>query len=249
MPELLQINSVVNIGSTGRISEEIGGFISNIGWKSYIAYGRAAGGSSSELIRIGGTSDVYTNVLMARIFDNDGFNARRQTEELIDKIRGISPDIIHLHNLHGYYIDMDVLFSFFKNFGVPVVWTLHDCWAFTGHCAYFDMSGCSKWRMQCGQCPQKGSYPASWIFDGSSRNFIRKKKLFSNITGINFVPVSKYIDSLLKDSFLKDSKSEVIYNGVDTEKFYPSADTENVPIISKKERRTKKARVIPIHLR
>ena len=110
MPKLLQINSVVNVGSTGRIAEEIGGFVSERGWESAIAYGRSARQSSSELIRIGSKADLYANVLKARLLDNDGFNARRQTEALVEVIGRMSPDVVHLHNLHGYYINVDVLF-------------------------------------------------------------------------------------------------------------------------------------------
>lgn len=228
MPKLLQINSVVNVGSTGRIAEEIGGFVSERGWESAIAYGRSARQSSSELIRIGSKADLYANVLKARLLDNDGFNARRQTEALVEVIGRMSPDVVHLHNLHGYYINVDVLFSFLRKSGVPVVWTLHDCWPFTGHCAYFDAVGCLKWRDGCGRCPQKSSYPASWFLNGSARNCARKKSLFSGMPRLSFVPVSKYVEGLLKDSFLKGSKSEVIYNGVDTRKFYPSKKPSGV---------------------
>mgnify|MGYP000780896502 FL=1 len=134
MPVLLQINVVVNSGSTGRIVEEIGQKAISLGWDSYIAYGRNKCPSQSNLIKIGTNWDLRFHGLQTRLFDRHGLGSKRATERLIKKIGEIHPDIIHLHVIHGYYLNYKVLFKFLSESNIPVVWTMHDCWAYTGHC-------------------------------------------------------------------------------------------------------------------
>ena len=177
MKALFQINVVANTGSTGRIAEEIGQTVQNAGWKSYIAYGRYGNPSSSELIKIGNKWNVLNHVIQNRLFDNHGLASKSATRDLIKKIDEIRPDIIHLHNIHGYYLNYPILFHYLANAGIPVVWTLHDCWPFTGHCAYFESIKCSLWKKHCHDCLLKNVYPASFR-DASSRNFGLKKKFF-----------------------------------------------------------------------
>lgn len=230
MKTLLQINSVVNSGSTGRIAEEIGRTAIANGWQSYIAYGRNERPSKSKLIKIGNKWDVRMHGLQTRIFDNHGLASKNATKKFISTIERINPDIIHLHNLHGYYINYEILFSFLKSSNIPVIWTLHDCWPFTGHCAYFDFVGCNKWKSICYQCPLKKSYPTSYIFDRSKKNFSLKKELFISVKKITLVPVSNWLAILLKQSFLKDISIQVINNGINTSIFKPDL----VPSIKKK---------------
>ena len=154
MPTLFQINVVANWGSTGRIAEEIGQMAIKCGWKSYIAYGRGKPKSQSKLIRIGNKVDMYRHALISRLLDNHGLNSNKATRKLIDRIRDIKPDIDHLHNIHGYFLNYALLFDFLKDAGIPIVWTLHDCWTFTGHCAHFIFIGCDKWKVGCKHCPQ-----------------------------------------------------------------------------------------------
>lgn len=226
MKTLLQINSVVNSGSTGRIAEEIGQTAIAAGWKSYIAYGRNDRPSQSELIKIGNDWDIKMHGFQTRLFDKHGLGSRSATKELIGKISEISPDIIHLHNIHGYYINIEILFKYLRKTNIPVVWTLHDCWPITGHCSYFSFVGCEKWKIKCYDCPQKNSYPASWLIDRSEKNFHLKKELFTSLPNLTLVPVSKWLSGILKESYLLHYPLNVIHNGINTEVFKPS--THNV---------------------
>lgn len=222
MKKILQINSVINSGSTGRIAEEIGQTAIAEGWASYIAYGRTKRPSESESIKIGNHWDIKMHGFRTRIFDGHGLGSRFATKELIRKIEKIAPDIIHLHNIHGYFINIEILFQYLKKSNIPIVWTLHDCWSFTGHCSYFMFVGCEKWKIQCYECPQIKTYPASWLVDQSTRNYVLKKKLFTSLPNLILVPVSEWLSSILKESFMQNYPVKVIHNGINTEVFKPS---------------------------
>lgn len=222
MKKLLQINSVVNSGSTGRIVEEIAQVAMNSGWNSYIAYARNERSSQSELIKIGDDLDIKFHGLQTRLFDRHGLGSKSATKDLIDRIKNIEPDIIHLHNIHGYYINIELLFKYLQNTKIPVVWTFHDCWPITGHCSHFTYVGCEKWKSQCFICPQKTDYPASWLIDRSKKNFNLKKEIFTSLPNLTMVSVSKWLSGILKESFLKDYPVIIINNGINTEVFKPS---------------------------
>ena len=226
MKTLLQINSVINSGSTGRIAEEIGQTAIAAGWESYIAYGRNVRPSSSKLIKIGTDKDIKLHGLQTRLFDRHGLGSRGATDEFIKQIEVIKPDIIHLHNLHGYYINIEVLFHYLKKVNVPVVWTFHDCWPITGHCSYFTFIGCEKWKTQCYECPQKRGYPASYFIDRSKKNYNLKKELFNSLSNLTLVPVSQWLSGILKESFLQNYPIKVINNGINTEVFKRSLSSD-----------------------
>ena len=221
MLTLLQINSVANTGSTGRIAEGIGQAAMKAGWKSYIAYGRYANPSQSELIKIGNKWDVYNHVLQTRLFDKHGLASESTTRKLIQQIEQIKPDIIHLHNIHGYYLNYLILFEYLSKVNIPVVWTLHDCWPFTGHCAHWAFTGCDKWQTGCNRCIQQKSYPLSWFIDRSEQNYKDKKDAFTSVPNITFVPVSNWLGNSILDTFMKDYPIHRIYNGVDLSVFQP----------------------------
>ena len=221
MRTLLQINSVVNSGSTGRIAEEIGQTAISQGWESYIAYGRNKRLSQSQLIKIGTDWDIKMHGLQTRLFDRHGLCSKSATQIFIKQIEAIKPDIIHLHNIHGYYLNIEVLFNFLASTQIPVLWTLHDCWPFTGHCVHFDFVGCKKWLTQCNNCPQTRTYPASFFLDRSTQNFNLKKELFTGVHNLTLVPVSQWLANLLRQSFLKNLPIQVINNGIDIETFKP----------------------------
>jgi glycosyltransferase involved in cell wall biosynthesis len=219
--KLLQICVEGNTGSTGTIAEAIGIHAINNGWESYIAYGRFPRPSVSKLIRIGSTFETLLHGLESRIFDNHGLGSRIATKRLIKKIKILNPDIIHLHHLHGYYINIEILFKYLHQSKIPVVWTFHDCWSFTGHCTYFDFVGCEKWKVECCNCPQKLDYPKSVLFDNSRNNFYLKKKLFTSVSNLTIVSVSKWLDNLVAASFFKNTNHTIIYNGIDLNLFKP----------------------------
>lgn len=219
--KILQINSTVNFGSTGRIAEEIGKKIKSKGGNSYIAFGRNANNSESKLIKIGNKIDQFLHLFNTRIFDTHGFHSKKATQNLIDEIIQINPDIIHLHNIHGYYLNIDILFNYLSRANKPIVWTLHDCWAFTGHCCHFIRVDCMKWVTGCNNCPLIRYYPQSYFLDNSTNNYINKKELFNKPKIMAVVTVSKWLNRELNKSFLNSFSSEVIYNGVNLEIFQP----------------------------
>ena len=218
MKTVLQINTVLNKGSVGRIVQGIGEVLIANGWKSYIAYARYAGKSNSHLIKIGNYSSVLCHALATRLTDRHGLFSMSSTRNLIMQIETIKPDIIHLHNLHGYYLNYAILFDYLFHSNIPVVWTLHDCWSFTGHCVYFDYCNCSKWKNGCFECPQINTYPSAY-FDKSRSNYLNKKQAFTSIKNIKFVPVSHWLNGLLKQSFFKNYPSVMVHNGIDLSKF------------------------------
>lgn len=228
MPTLLQISIEVNSGSVGKIAEQIGETVLENGWSSFITYARNNNPSKSEVIKIGDKFDLYRHGLETRIFDNHCFSSKSATKELIRTIQEIKPDIIHLHHLHGYFINIEILFKYLKECNIPVVWTFHDCWSFTGHCAYFDYVGCDKWKTECHHCEQKKEYPASFVFDRSQHNFIDKKRIFNSVEDITIVPVSHWLSGKVKESFLKNFTSRVIQNGIDLTTFYPKGSRDTI---------------------
>jgi len=220
--KILQINTTVNSGSTGRIAEQIGEVILHKGSKSYIAYSRLGSPSKSKIIKIGSKYDFYSHVLQSRLFDNHGFASKTATKNLIKEIDAISPDIVHLHNIHGYYVHIEVLFNYLNKKKIPIVWTFHDCWSFTGHCSYFDRVDCEKWKTECFSCPMKKYYPESWFRDNSKNNFKNKKELFTGHNNITIVTPSLWLKELVSQSFLKKFPTKLIHNGVDISIFKPT---------------------------
>jgi len=219
--KLLQINTVINSGSIGRIVEEIGQVALENGWESYIAYGRGIGQSKSKLIKIGTDFDIKLHVLQTRLLDQHGFGSKSATKNLILKIIEIKPDIIHLNNIHGYYINIEILFNYLKNFQGKVVWTLYDCWSFTGHCSYFDLFGCNRWENECYSCPQKKIYPASILFDNSFNNYHLKREIFNQPKNLTIVAHSSWLKDMIKKSFLNQIPIELINNGINISNFCP----------------------------
>lgn len=225
MIKILQINITANWGSHGKIAEGIGMQILNEGWESYIAYGRWMNPSRSKLYHIGNNVDEAIHGISTRIFDNQGLMSQEPTRKLITYIKSIKPNIIHLHNIHGYYLNYPILFNFLKESKIPVVWTLHDCWAFTGHCAHYMFVNCHKWETHCEHCPLKSNYPRSYVFDCSYENFEKKRKAFLSLNNLTLIAVSKWLEKDLYKSFFKQKKIIQIYNGIDVQRFHPSTST------------------------
>lgn len=217
------INEECGTGSTGRICTDIAAALESNGNEVKIAFGRNAdivpAQYSKYAVRIGNDIDLKIHGLITRAFDATGFGSMRATRKFIHWIYQFDPDIIHLHNLHGYYINIDLLFSCLKQLNKPVVWTLHDVWPFTGHSAYCDAVGCSKWKNGCENCPQMKVYPKSYV-DRSKRNWERKRNIFCGVTNLTIVTPSKWLAELVEDSFLNEYPVKVINNGIDTGKFH-----------------------------
>ena len=191
------------------------------GYDAYMAYGRGNDSNGPKAIRIGNKADVYWHGLVTRLSGRHGFSSQKATKSFLAKVDEIKPDAIHLHNIHGYYINIELLFNYIKENEIPVIWTLHDCWAFTGHCAYFDYVGCEKWKTGCFECPQIHTYPKSMLIDYSRKAFERKKNLFTEVKNMTIVTPSKWLKDLVGESFLKEYETIVIQNGVDIKTFSP----------------------------
>lgn len=225
MRKLLQINPVLRVStSTGRIMQEIGELAIQNGWESYIAYSKGRDGiksCNSRLIPVGDRWSVAWHGVMTRLFDRHGLASRHATFRLIRQMENIQPDIIHIHNIHGYFLDYRILFNYLSRCNIPVIWTVHDCWLYTGHCYYYSYIGCDKWQSGCSRCPQKKEFPASLFFDRSVRNYADKKTAFTSIpeSGLTIVPVSEWIGNEMQKSFLKKYKFQVIRNGINTSVF------------------------------
>jgi len=218
--KILQINTVYKSGSTGKILKDLNDLILNENHESYIAYSRGEH-NDSNCIKIGNKFDMNIHALGTRVFDKHGLYSKKTTADFIKDIEKINPDIIHLHNIHGYYLNYPVLFEYLKKINKPVIWTLHDCWSFTGHCSYYEYNGCDKWQKECNNCPQLRQYPASFVFDNSKNNFLLKKKFFSSLDNVTIVTPSSWLAGEVKRSFLKSFEIKVINNGIDLNIFKP----------------------------
>ena len=223
---LLQINTTANWGSTGKIAEQIGERILDRGGKSYLAYGYYVNPSRSVLLRLGSKLSLKWHRRIARWFDRHGLLSRCATRKLIKQIRQIKPDIIHLHNIHGDFINYPILFEYLQSVDTPVVWTLHDCWTFTGRCAHYIKSGCDKWKSGCYDCKHKKSYPKTYI-DRSAQNYALKRKYFTSLGDrLVIVPVSEWLAEEARQSFFANSRIHRIYNGIDIATFVPCRESE-----------------------
>ncbi len=225
--KVLMINVTCGTGSTGRICTDLADALEKKGHQVKIAYGRdnVPEKYKKYAIRIGNDFNVYSHVVKTRLFDGMGFGSKLATIKFIEWIKKYDPDIIHLHNIHGYYINVEILFEYLRISRKKIIWTLHDCWAFTGHCSYFDYINCSKWKNECSKCPQKKSYPMLIGLDKSRRNYKKKKELFSFIPNLTIITPSNWLKKLIKKSFLKNYPVYVINNGINVDIFHP-VDTD-----------------------
>lgn len=231
--KLLQINPVLRTStSTGRIMKEIGELAMANGWESYVAYSKGRDGlpgSTSIPVPVGNKASVAWHGLQTRILDRHGLGSVLATKRFIEDIRRIGPDIIHIHNIHGYFLNYRILFDFLSHSGIQVIWTVHDCWLYTGHCYHYMYAGCDRWKTGCGHCPQRGKFPRSLLADRSARNFRDKRDAFCSMPEdrLTIVPVSDWMRSEMSESFLKDYRFQVIHNGIDTDVFSPQPALES----------------------
>ena len=233
MKKLLQIDICKNTGSTGKISEDIGRVAISKGWESWKVYSRVrrdSQPSQNKLIETGTRMGLYMSVLETRLFDNHclGYSNTASTKKLIRQIDEIKPDIIQLHDIKGYFLNIRVLFEYLRTKNIPVVWTLHSCWQFTGHCGHFDHIECERWKNGCYDCPLKKGYPESWLLDRSKKNWMEKRALFTSVENMTLVPVSDWLSGFVSNSFLKDIPRVVIHNGIDINDFRIKSDCENI---------------------
>lgn len=221
------INTVIGTGSVGRIACGTADEIMENGGSALLCRGRGEEIPGYDNYRIGSDPDMAAHGVLTRITDRHGLYSRGATHKLIKRLEEYDPDVIQLHNIHGYYVNYPVLFDWLKTCKKPIVWTLHDCWAFTGHCAHFEYCGCDKWcsDIGCFDCPEKNEYPASFMRDASKSNFAVKKEHFTQVANLHLVTPSEWLKDALSRSFLSDYPVKVINTGIDLDIFKPLKDT------------------------
>lgn len=224
MVRIVQINGGAK-GSTGKIMMGIADVARAQGHEvmcaSPITTTNRDAGEDCGYYRIGTFNSRRLNVALARITGFNGCFAWFETYKLLKKIDEFKPDIIHLHNLHDSYINFPMLFSYIKKHNVPTVWTLHDCWAFTGQCPHFTIVKCDKWKAGCHNCPQYKEYPAS-LYDNTKKMWQLKKKWFTGVKNMTIVTPSRWLARLAQESYLKEYSIRVINNGIDLNVFKPT---------------------------
>lgn len=219
--KILQINQNYNFGSTGRIMKEISDSIRDCGHESYMIAAYANGHDTNLYKMENLTTDIAVkkNLIITRLTGLTGYRAKRKTYEAIKWIENITPNVIHLHNIHGDWINLELLFDYIKEKKIPVVWTLHDCWSFTGRCSHFDNLQCFKWLECCQHCQDLSVYPKSYFFDFSRKMYVDKKNWFSGLSSATIVTPSKWLAEYVKQSFLGGYNVRVINNGIDLTQF------------------------------
>lgn len=222
--KIIEINTTKNSGSTGRIASQIQAYVNGKGESCKIAfgYGNSEGSSDFSMYSRAGT---HIHSFLSRKLCMQGRCSWVQTYRLVNFLKAEKPDIVHLHNIHGHYLNYKILFRYLKSTQIPVVWTFHDCWPYTGKCAHYSGVGCDKWKTECFDCPNLQTYPDS-SFDGSRRNYQNKKRCFTSLEKLHIVCNSDWLKSQVEESFFKGADITRIYNGVDTGVFYPKTANE-----------------------
>lgn len=221
--KILQINATYhNSGSTDRIEQDLKKVLESHGHDSYIAYGYDGVVDNDNHVRgFQGKWQRKWNILRCRLWPRHGFYSIHETRRLLNWIDKIRPDVIHLHNIHNHYVNVRMLFDYIKSHDIPVVWTLHDCWSFTGWCTYFDYAHCENWKSGCHDCPNKHEYPYTWLFDLSKSNYRLKKDAFLGVKSLLLITPSQWLADLTRHSYLKEYPVKVVHNGINTEIFKP----------------------------
>jgi len=223
--KVIQINCA-SFGSTGSLSRSIHKALLEAGHESKIYYG--IGSSNEELVEpVSSMFSVHIHSILSRYTGMQGYFSVIPTLRLIRKIKKFNPDVIHLHNVHGSYINLSLLFKFLKKYNKKTVITLHDCWLFTGKCPYFTDIGCTKWLEGCGNCSQLQVYPKSEFIDRTRRNLKDKKKWLNGFENLKICTVSDWLRDTAKKSFLSQYPIVSIHNGIDANVFYPR-ETEGI---------------------
>lgn len=218
---VLQINSV-NYGSTGKIMYSLADALRYEGKSVLCASAFTWHKTHYDYdVKIGNIFTKTFHMFLSKVFGNHGCYSYFTTKAFIRKIKKFNPDIIHLHNIHGWYLNIKVLTGFIKKNNIKVVYTLHDCWTFTGGCAHFTFTNCDNWKSGCGNCNNLNEYPISSKIDKTKKMFEYKRNCFTGIDNLTIVTPSKWLADLAKMSFLSQYPISVINNGIDLSVFKP----------------------------
>ncbi len=219
--KIVQINAVCDFGSTGKIVAEISDCLTQNNIENYLAV--CTGGKNRDNVYyVGNKLDRKIHALCSRLFGKQGYFSGQATKKLLRHMDKIKPDIVHLHNLHGNYINLPMLFRYLIENKIAVVITLHDCFFFTGKCVYYSIAGCERWKESCGKCPQIESGNGSWFFDRTSQLLADKRMWFKDLSKLAVVGVSDWITNEAKQSILGNADAlRTINNGIDLNVFKP----------------------------
>lgn len=219
--KVLFVNLVYGAGSTGKIIADIMNLLKKYGNDVKALYGTGACSDNADAVKVSGKLEYYFHNAVSRFTDHAGLYSWAATRKLIREIRAFSPDVIHLHTLHGFYVNYEMLFRFLKQAGVPVIWTLHDCWAFTGHCTHFSQANCTQWQTLCRDCRLLCRYPHCYGKGDVTRNYLRKKAAFTGVKNLTLTTPSQWLAEQAAHSFLRDYPCVVVPNGIDRAVFRP----------------------------
>lgn len=219
--KIVQINAVYAYSSTGRTTEELHKELRKQGHHSYV-FCTNFENIDENIYRIGNRTDQKIHGLLSRLSGEQAHFSKSATYKLLRKLDEIHPDVVHLRNLHGNYINFPILMNHLNSKQIPVVITLHDCWFFTGKCCYYTDDQCTRWMQGCGQCPALKKWNKSWFFDKSAKLLKEKEKLFNSTKRLAVIGVSQWIADEAKQSILRDAwKIDKIYNWINLDVFRP----------------------------
>ena len=228
---VVQINTVCNTSSTGKIALDLYEIVAQANHECFIAYGRGSAPKDIRSFKIGNALDFGSHVLINFFQGKSGFGSKVVTKQFLHWLDEIKPDILHLHNLHGFYLHVGMLFEYIKTHNIPVVWTLHDCWPLTGQCTYFDYEGCSKWETACHHCPiYRSDYPYSLFRDNSQQNYIMKRAAFTGVHDMTIVTPSHWLAEIVRKSYLHEYPITVVPNGINLDLFKPAPTQSSIAI-------------------
>lgn len=218
--KIVQINAVYGFGSTGIIVRDLQNVCIHNGIECLVAYSQSRGSVANGYCMGNWLSNII-HAICSRISGKQGCFSFLSTWRFLKFLNSYRPDILHLHNLHGCYINVPMLLKYAAKRQIAVVVTLHDCWFYTGGCSHYTSVGCSKWLNNCGSCPKRYMETPAYLWDASSKILEDKKSLFGNIINLVAVGVSKWIISEAQKNVFKDAECLTIYNGIDTHFFHP----------------------------
>lgn len=223
--KILQINATYGSGSTGKMVEELHGYLKENGIESFVACAKGCDYAQKDQFLIGSSVDMKIHSLYARISGLQGYFSKKATQELISYIRRCDPDIVHLGNLHSNFVNIKMLFRFLGEEKIATVLTLHDCWFYTGKCTHYTIDNCYKWKTTCGNCPRQKKDIPSWYFDRTQKMLEDKRRCYNGLNKFAVVGVSEWITKEAKQSILKDADIiSTIYNWINLNIFKEKKD-------------------------
>lgn len=218
------INSVVDFGSTGKIVRDLANGLKLQGHEVLIVFGRHEAKLNEDTFDVSNKFQSMIHLMMTRYFGRHALHSNKASQSIINKIIEFKPDVIHLHNLHGYFMNVPMLLDFLKDKDIKILWTLHDAWLISGSSAYFDFNGCKKWDKGCVECNSTLDYPKVTGIKRQDKNFAWKKDKLSKLKNLTFITPSYWLKDMLSQTFLDKFPCEVVHNGIDLNVFKPTTN-------------------------